>query len=81
MAELIAAVREGDEVEAKRLLDHGADVHPRDQNQRTPLHCATNEAMVKLLLNQGADVNASRWHAEYIFNAGSPNNSGTTGGI
>jgi hypothetical protein len=29
MAELIAASREGDEVEAKILLDHGADVFAR----------------------------------------------------
>ena len=55
---LIWASAKGDEVEAKRLLDLGADVNARDENQRTPLHRARCAAMVKLLLDHGADVNA-----------------------
>ena len=58
MAELIVASIKGDEVEAKRLLDHGADVHARDHIQRTPLHYSKNEAIAKLLLDHGADVHA-----------------------
>ena len=42
----------------KLLLDHGADVNARNQNQETPLYCARTEAMAKLLLDHGADVNA-----------------------
>ena len=62
MAELIAASKEGNEVEAKRLLDNGADVNARDEWQHTPLHEAENAAIAKLLLDHGADVNARSRH-------------------
>ena len=52
------ASAKGDGVEAKRLLDLGADVNARDQWQRTPLHLAKNETIAKLLLDHGADVHA-----------------------
>ena len=58
MNELLRASIRGDEVEAKRLLDHGADVNAKNEFQTTPLHEARNEAIVKLLLVHGADVNA-----------------------
>ena len=58
MAELLWAIKKGDEVMAKRLLDRGADVNGASKNQFTPLHYAKNEAMVKLLLDHGANVHA-----------------------
>ena len=71
MNELLRASREGDEIEAKRLLDYGADVHSRNQYQRTPLHHAENEAIAKLLLNHGADVNArDQWQDTPLHLAG-----------
>ena len=45
------ASRRGDEVEAKSLLDHGADVNARGYNQNTPLHYSEIEAIAKLLLS------------------------------
>ena len=57
MAELIAASKEGNEVEVERLLDNGADANSRDEDQSTPLHIAKNEAVTQLLLDHGADVN------------------------
>jgi hypothetical protein len=42
------------------LLEHGADVHRRDESGRTPLHYAAGvgAAAVELLLTAGADANA-----------------------
>jgi ankyrin repeat protein len=42
------------------LLEHGADVHRRDESGRTPLHYAAGvgESAVELLLSAGATVNA-----------------------
>lgn len=45
----------------KALVAHGADVNMGDNNNRTPLICASrlgNTSIVKLLLDKGADVNA-----------------------
>jgi ankyrin repeat protein len=42
------------------LLEHGADVHRRDDGGRVPLHYAAGVggAAVELLINAGADINA-----------------------
>lgn len=42
------------------LLEHGADVHRRDESGRTPLHYAAGAgaAAVELLLSASADLNA-----------------------
>lgn len=42
------------------LLEHGADVHRRDESGRTPLHYAAGvgAAAVEMLLSGGADMNA-----------------------
>lgn len=44
------------------LIQHGADVNVRDKSNQTPLHYACsyrNPAIIGLLLENGADVNAS----------------------
>lgn len=56
---IIGAVRAGDLVEARSLLDAGADVHARDEHEWTPLNWAAGRGdleMVKLLVERGADV-------------------------
>lgn len=48
---------------AKRLLEYGADVNTRDDDQRTPLHWAAtygNPVMVSYLLQVGAAVNIAQ---------------------
>lgn len=56
---IIGAVRAGDLVEARSLLDAGADVHARDEHEWTPLNWAAGRGdmeMVRLLVERGADV-------------------------
>ena len=69
---LIDAIAHENEVEAKRLLDQGADVNARyGWHQRTPLHYAKNEAIAKLLLDHGADVHArNQWQRTPLHDAG-----------
>jgi len=46
---------------ARTLIDHGADVNAKAENDLTPLHTATargNLDSAKLLLEHGADINA-----------------------
>ena len=57
--ELFQAVRTGNVVEAKRLIDAGADVNTANQNGIAPIHIAMqlgDVAMVKLLKDNGAQV-------------------------
>lgn len=55
---LSEAVRRGDEGEARRLLDAGADANELGPDQRTPLieaAAAGNVGMLRLLLDRGAE--------------------------
>lgn len=69
---LRAAINDGRQQEAMRLIDEGADVNARTSGGYTPLMIAAgvgDEAMVRLLLARGADpslVNDSGWTASYI---------------
>lgn len=42
----------------KLLIDHGADVNAKDNNNATPLHYACTAEILKLLLEKGANPNA-----------------------
>jgi len=56
---IIAAVQNGDLVEARALLDAGNDIHTRDEHEWTPLNWAAGRGdleMVQLLIERGADV-------------------------
>lgn len=60
--EIIKAAKSGDVDRVKRLLaTDAALIHARDSDGSTPLHCAAwkgHQAVVVVLLNAGADVNA-----------------------
>ena len=60
--EIIKAAKKGDVARIKELLTEKPDlIHARDNDGSTPLHCATwkgQQAVVALLLEAGADVNA-----------------------
>jgi len=58
---LIEAASKGDSEVVEALLDSGADINARDEQNQTALHQAANRghtAVVKFLLERGADVNA-----------------------
>ena len=58
---LIEAANKGDSEVVEALLDSGADINARDEQNQTALHQAANRGhtlVVKLLLERGADVNA-----------------------
>ena len=46
------------------LIDKGADVNVKDDNENTPLHLSTNKNIAELLISNGADVNAKDWSGE-----------------
>lgn len=55
------AVKDGDQREVKRLLEHGSNVQLTDNYNLTPLHAAVeklNLDMVELLIDNGAEINA-----------------------
>ena len=60
--EIIKAAKSGKVQRVKELLEQDASlISARDSDSSTPLHCATwkgHLAVVELLLNYGADVNA-----------------------
>jgi ankyrin repeat protein len=61
-ADLFTAIRSGDRIGAKALLQRGADANARDEDAATALMHAAADAdlpMMKLLLEVGADVNAA----------------------
>jgi ankyrin repeat protein len=58
---LIKAASKGDSGVVEALLDSGADINARDEQNQTALHQAASRghtAVVQLLLEHGADVNA-----------------------
>ena len=58
---LINAANKGDSEVVEALLDSGADINARDEQNQTALHQAASRGhtpIVKLLLERGADVNA-----------------------
>lgn len=58
---LINAANKGDSEVVEALLDSGADINARDEQNQTALHQAASRGhnpVVKLLLERGADVNA-----------------------
>ena len=61
----------------KALVDAGADIDARDDDQVTPLHYAagSNQGMVKVLIERGANVNVLNgvqrsplWYAAFYNN-------------
>jgi ankyrin repeat protein len=61
-ADLVTAIRNGDDSAIRKLLDGGADVNARDVAGNTPLILAAFYAgpeCVELLLKRGAEVNAA----------------------
>lgn len=55
--DLRKAVRSGDVDQVRSLLDSGADVNTRYENQFTPIYFATDPKMVDLLIKHGAKLN------------------------
>lgn len=59
---LLAAARDGDDEDVKRLLKEGANIEARDLDRFTPLMWASTQGhdeVVKTLLEHNADVNAT----------------------
>ena len=61
---LFAAVEKGDVEAVRRLLRKGAEPAARDQDGRTLAHAATNEGMLKLVLDAGCPADSpNSWKA------------------
>ena len=59
-ADLLTAVRNGDQAQVRKLIEAGADVNTVDKDGTTPLMHAVLESdvrMMKLLIDKGANVN------------------------
>lgn len=54
----------------RRLLDAGADVHQRNDDDATPLLLATDRAAVRALIEAGSDVNAWNFWGETVLHLG-----------
>jgi ankyrin repeat protein len=61
------AARHGHVDAAKALLDANAPINSRDNWDRTPLHVAKTAAVMQLLLDAGADVEAQTMRASRRF--------------
>ena len=71
MVSIFDAIRPGNGILVRELLDNGVDVHQTDEEGETPLLMACrkgNYALIKMLLAYGANVNA----------VGGPNNKTRT---
>ena len=55
---LHTASTDGQMKDALELLQKGADASVKGNNDETPLHCALNEDVTRILLDHGADPNA-----------------------
>ena len=71
--DLIEAVKSGDYAKAAKLIENGADVHQQGEQEWTPLNFASGRGdlvMVKLLIENGAQVNAKSGDAVEIVKNG-----------
>ena len=68
VSELIAAVKDNNIDNVKTLINKGDDVNERNRNEETPLTIASslgNVEVAKILIINGADVNAKRYVNSY----------------
>jgi hypothetical protein len=56
---LLKAAADGDVAVATRALEDGANVNATDEDRNTPLHLAASYDVARLLVDRGADLNAT----------------------